>query len=54
MIRRYGFICVSKRKAVIHDGQNEQQWDYQVLLFLELLLFPIGLPIAHEELTPIK
>jgi hypothetical protein len=54
MVRRYGFILASKRKAFIHDGQNEQHWDYQVLLFLELLLFPIGLPIAQEELTPIK
>jgi len=54
MVRRYGFILASKRKAFIHGGQNEQQWDYQVLLFLELLLFPIGLPIAQEELTPIK
>jgi len=54
MVRGYGFILASKRKAFIHDGQNEQHWDYQVLLFLELLLFSIGLPIAQEELTPIK
>jgi len=54
MVRRYGFVHDSRRKTFIHDGQNEQQWDYQVLLFLELLLFPIGLPIAQEELTPIK
>jgi hypothetical protein len=36
------------------DGQNERQWDHHILLFLELLLFPIGLPIAQEELEPIK
>jgi len=36
------------------DGQNERQWDHHIFLFLELLLFPIGLPIAQEELKPIK
>jgi hypothetical protein len=34
------------------DGQNERAREQQ-LLFLELFLFPVGLPIA-QELTPTK
>jgi hypothetical protein len=35
------------------SGHNEHKWVDQRLLLLELL-FSIGLPIAQEELAPVK
>jgi hypothetical protein len=36
-----------------HGGQDEHKRVDQRLLLLELL-FPIGLPVAQEELAPVK
>ena len=47
----YGFL----RLKIIneHGGQNEHKQVDQGFLLLELLL-PIGLPVAQEELAPVK
>ena len=51
MAAAYGFL----RARIINErgGQNEHKWVDQRLLLLELL-FPIGLPVAQEELAPVK
>jgi hypothetical protein len=51
MISAYGLV----KLTIINErgGQNEHKWVDQRLLLLELL-FPIGLPVAQEELAPVK
>ena len=51
MISAYGLV----KSTIINErgGQNEHKWVDQRLLLLELL-FPIGLPVAQEELAPVK
>ena len=47
------FIQSNKCSGICaNDEQNQCKWEYHVLLLLELLLFPHGIPIALEELTP--
>ncbi len=51
MVSAYGFI--DARTINERGGHNEQKRVDQRLLLLELL-FPIGLPVAQEELAPAK
>jgi hypothetical protein len=51
MVSAYGFI--HPRTINERGGRNEQKRVDQRLLLLELL-FPIGLPVAQEELAPVK
>ena len=51
MVPAYGFI--DPKTINERDGRNEHKRVDQRLLLLELLL-PIGLPVAQEELAPVK
>ncbi|MGA2331366.1 MAG: hypothetical protein ABSG75_06375 [Syntrophales bacterium] len=51
MVLAYGFI--NSKTINERGGYNEHKRVDQRLLLLELLL-PIGLPVAQEELTPVK
>ena len=51
MVSGYGFL--NHKIINEHGGQNEQKRVDQRLLLLEQLL-PIGLPVAQEELAPVK
>ena len=51
MIRAYGYL---RSKTIDErDGYDEHKRVDHRLLLLELLL-PIGLPVAQEELAPVK
>jgi hypothetical protein len=52
MVSAYGFLSsriINERRG----GRNEHKRVDQRFLLLELL-FPIGLPVAQEELAPVK
>ena len=51
MVSGYGFL--NYKIINEHGGRNEHKRVDQRLLLLELL-FPIGLPVAQEELAPVK
>jgi hypothetical protein len=51
MVSAYGLY--NQTNINEHGGQNEHKRVDQRLLLLELL-FPIGLPVAQEELAPVK
>jgi hypothetical protein len=51
MVSAYGFLYPKIINE--HGGQNEHKRVDQGFLLLELL-FPIGLPVAQEELAPVK
>ena len=48
-----GYGLQSPKIVNEHGGQSEHKRVDQRLLLLELLL-PIGLPVAQEELAPVK
>jgi hypothetical protein len=51
MVPAYGFL--DSKTINERGGWNEDKRVDQRLLLLELL-FPIGLPVAREELAPVK